>query len=173
MNMCSNPPHNKNADVVWGNLTKKVKAKMKTGLLAKKKVLMQHSLDLQIADFQEAFACRQFSLSTWASDRARSWWDVLPVVPKCGKMCFMCGTPCNRALGRHFIRLADGNPAHLCFHCDLHELYGEQTVRPGVTPFCSIAAGSNGDSRLLLRLEVFPLLFQFSHFGTSFLFRAL
>ena len=58
-------------------------------------------------------------------DRTQSWWDVLPVVPKCGKTCFMCGAPCNRTLGRHFIRLADDNPAHLCFHHDLHELYGE------------------------------------------------
>lgn len=69
--MCSNPPHNKNADVVWRNLTKKAKAKTKTGLLAKKN-----------SDFQEAFASRQFSLSTWASvaDRRlfRSWKILIP-----------------------------------------------------------------------------------------------
>ena len=58
-------------------------------------------------------------------DRTQSWWDVLPVVPKCGKPCFMCGAPCNRTLGKHFIRLADDNPAHLCCQHDLHELYGE------------------------------------------------
>ena len=51
--------------------------------------------------------------------------DVLPAVPKCGKSCFMCGAPCNRPLGKHFIRLADDNPAHLCCQHDLHELYGE------------------------------------------------
>ena len=58
-------------------------------------------------------------------DRTQSWWDVLPLVPKCGKPCFMCGAPCNRTLGKHFIRLADDNPAHLCSQHDLHELYGE------------------------------------------------
>ena len=58
-------------------------------------------------------------------DRAQSGWDVLPFVPKCGTPCLTCGAPCNRTLGRHFIRLADDNPAHLCFHHDLHELYGE------------------------------------------------
>ena len=58
-------------------------------------------------------------------DRTRSWWDVLPIVPRCGKACFMCGLPCNRPLGKHFIRLADDNPAHLCCQHDLHELYGE------------------------------------------------
>ena len=52
-------------------------------------------------------------------------WDVLPFVPKCGMPCLMCGAPCNRTLGKHFIRQADDNPAHLCFHHDLHELYGE------------------------------------------------
>ena len=57
-------------------------------------------------------------------NRAQSGWDVLPFVPKCGMPCLMCGAPCNRTLGRHFIRQADDNPAHLCFH-DLHELYGE------------------------------------------------
>ena len=50
-------------------------------------------------------------------NRAQSGWDVMPFVPR--------GAPCNRTLGRHFIRLADDNPAHLCFHHDLHELYGE------------------------------------------------
>ena len=49
----------------------------------------------------------------------------LPTVPRCGKPCFMCGLPCNRPLGKHFIRLADDNPAHLCCQHDLHELYGE------------------------------------------------
>ena len=58
-------------------------------------------------------------------DRTQSGWDVLPVVPKCGKTCFICGAPCNRALGKHFIRLIGDHPAHLCFHRDLHELYGE------------------------------------------------
>ena len=58
-------------------------------------------------------------------DRTQSWWDVQPLVPKCGMPCLMCGAPCNRTLGKHFIRLADENPAHLCFHHDLHELYGE------------------------------------------------
>lgn len=58
-------------------------------------------------------------------DRTQSWWDVLPVLPKCGKDCFMCGAPCNRPFGKHFIRLIGDRPAHLCFHCDLHELYGE------------------------------------------------
>ena len=58
-------------------------------------------------------------------DRTQSWWDVLPAVPRCGKPCFMCGAPCNRPLGKHFIRLADDNPAHLCCQHDLHELYGE------------------------------------------------
>ena len=61
-------------------------------------------------------------------DRTQSWWDVLPVVPKCGMPCFMCGAPCNRTLGKHFIRLADDNPAHLCCQHDLHELYGESAV---------------------------------------------
>ena len=63
-------------------------------------------------------------------DRTQSWWDVLPVVPKCGMPCLMCGAPCNRTLGKHFIRLADDNPAHLCCHHDLqlHELYGESAV---------------------------------------------
>ena len=41
-------------------------------------------------------------------DRTQSWWDVLPAVPKCGKPCFMCGAPCNRPLGKHFIRLCVG-----------------------------------------------------------------
>ena len=58
-------------------------------------------------------------------NRAQSGWDVMPFVPKCGMPCLTCGAPCNRTLGRHFIRLADDNPAHLCFHHDLHELYGE------------------------------------------------
>ena len=58
-------------------------------------------------------------------NRAQSGWDVLPFVPKCRMPCLTCGAPCNRTLGRHFIRLADDNPAHLCFHHDLHELYGE------------------------------------------------
>ena len=58
-------------------------------------------------------------------DRTQSWWDVLPAVPRCGKPCFLCGVPCNRPLGKHFIRLADDNPAHLCCQHDLHELYGE------------------------------------------------
>ena len=58
-------------------------------------------------------------------NRAQSGWDVLPFVPKCGMPCLTCGAPCNRTRGRHFIRLADDNPAHLCFHHDLHELYGE------------------------------------------------
>ena len=58
-------------------------------------------------------------------NRAQSGWDVLPFVPKCGMPCLTCGAPCNRTLGRHFIRLAHDNPAHLCFHHDLHELYGE------------------------------------------------
>jgi len=58
-------------------------------------------------------------------NRAQSGWDVLPFVPKCGMPCLMCGAPCNRTRGRHFIRQADDNPAHLCFHHDLHELYGE------------------------------------------------
>ena len=58
-------------------------------------------------------------------NRAQSGWDVLPFVPKCGMPCLMCGAPCNRTRGRHIIRLADDNPAHLCFHHDLHELYGE------------------------------------------------
>ena len=64
-------------------------------------------------------------------DRAQSGWDVLPFVPKCGMPCLTCGAPCNRTLRRHFIRLADDNPPHLCFHHDLHELYGEYnwTVR--------------------------------------------
>ena len=61
-------------------------------------------------------------------DRTQSWWDVQPIVPKCGMACLMCGAPCNRTLGKHFIRLADDNPAHLCFHHDLHELYGESSV---------------------------------------------
>ena len=61
-------------------------------------------------------------------DRTQSWWDVLPVVPKCGMPCFMCGAPCNRTLGKHFIRLADDNPVHLCCRHDLHELYGESAV---------------------------------------------
>ena len=65
-------------------------------------------------------------------DRTQSWWDVQPFVPKCGMPCLMCGAPCNRTLGKHFIRLADDNPAHLCFHHDLHELYGESSVNsPG------------------------------------------
>ena len=51
-------------------------------------------------------------------NRAQSGWDVLPFVPKCGMPCLMCGAPCNRTRGRHFT-------AHLCFHHDLHELYGE------------------------------------------------
>ena len=55
-------------------------------------------------------------------DRSQSGWDVLPMP------CLTCGAPCNRTLGRHFIRLADDNPAHLCFHHDLHELYGESAV---------------------------------------------
>ena len=58
-------------------------------------------------------------------NRAQTGWDVLPFVPKCGMPCLMCGAPCNRTLGKHFIRQADDNPAHLCFHHDLHELYGE------------------------------------------------
>ena len=58
-------------------------------------------------------------------NRAQSGWDVMPLVPKCGMPCLMCGAPCNRTRGRHFIRQADDNPAHLCFHHDLHELYGE------------------------------------------------
>ena len=58
-------------------------------------------------------------------DRTQSWWDVQPLVPKCGMPCLMCGAPCHRTSGKHFIRLADDNPAHLCFHHDLHELYGE------------------------------------------------
>ena len=56
-------------------------------------------------------------------DRAQSGWDVLPFVPKCGMPCLTCRAPCNRTLGRHIIRLADDNP--VCFHHDLHELYGE------------------------------------------------
>ena len=58
-------------------------------------------------------------------NRAQSGWDVMPFVPKCGMPCLMCGAPCNRTRGRHFIRQADDNPAHLCFHHDLHELHGE------------------------------------------------
>ena len=58
-------------------------------------------------------------------NRAQSGWDVLPFVPKCGMPCLTCGAPCNRTRGRHFVRLADDNPAHLCFHHDLHELWGE------------------------------------------------
>ena len=58
-------------------------------------------------------------------NRAQSGWDVMPFVPKCGMPCLMCGAPCNRTRGRHFIRQADDNPAHLCFHHDLHELYDE------------------------------------------------
>ena len=58
-------------------------------------------------------------------NRAQSGWDVMPFVVKCGMPCLTCGAPCNRTLGRHFIRLADDNPAHLCFHHDLHELYDE------------------------------------------------
>ena len=32
-------------------------------------------------------------------DRTQSWWDVLPVVPKCGKPCFMCGATLQSHLG--------------------------------------------------------------------------
>ena len=79
-------------------------------------------------------------------NRAQSGWDVMPFVPKCGitkrmvlrtpaskkkmgwldfRCVLVVRAPCNRTLGRHFIRLADDNPAHLCFHHDLHELYDE------------------------------------------------
>lgn len=40
-------------------------------------------------------------------------------VPKCRMPCFMCGASCNRTLDKHFIRLADDNPAHLCCQHDL------------------------------------------------------
>ena len=36
-------------------------------------------------------------------DRTQSWWDVLPVAPKCGMPCLMCGAPCNRTSDRHYI----------------------------------------------------------------------
>ena len=37
-------------------------------------------------------------------NRTQSGWDVMPFVPKCGMPCLTCGAPCNRTLGRHFIR---------------------------------------------------------------------
>ena len=74
----------------------------------------------------EASGCAlNISGQSASRNRAQTGWDVLPFVPKCGMPCLMCGAPCNRTLGKHFIRQADDNPAHLCFHHDLHELYGE------------------------------------------------
>ena len=65
------------------------------------------------------------SSQTMVRDRLQTRWDVLPTQMRCDKQCFICGRPCNRQVGKYYIRLADDNPAHLCFHHDLHELYGE------------------------------------------------
>ena len=90
-------------------------------------VLMDASVDMQDIPPSDPMRVRQGPRPGQSAnrDRTQSGWDVLPVVPKCGMPCLMCGDPCNRTLGRHFIRLADDNPAHLCCHHDLHELYGE------------------------------------------------
>ena len=90
-------------------------------------VLMESSIDSQGASpSQTSLVVLGTRPGQSASrDRTQSWWDVLPAVPKCGKPCLMCGAPCNRPLGKHFIRLADDNPAQLCCQHDLHELYGE------------------------------------------------
>ena len=93
-------------------------------------VLMDASVDVQDIPTSDPTRVRQGPRPGQSAnrDRTQSWWDVLPFVPKCGMPCLMCSAPCNRTLGKHFIRLADDNPAHLCCHHDLHELYGESAV---------------------------------------------
>jgi len=89
-------------------------------------VLMEASLDAQGSSTPDPrIAWGTSPVQSAGRDRTQSWWDVPPVVPICEMPCFMCDAPCNRTLGKHFTRLADDNPAHLCCHHDLHELYGE------------------------------------------------
>lgn len=57
-------------------------------------------------------------------DRTQSGWDVLPGMMRCGVPCFMCGARCNRPIGKHYIRLCDDSPAHLCFSHDPETFFG-------------------------------------------------
>ena len=114
-------------------------------------VLMESSMDAQSALTSQTRVVLPGTRPGQSAnrDRTQSWWDVLPAVPKCGKPCFMCGAPCNRTLGKHFIRLADDNPAH----CAVSMTYMSSMVsRHGgawcdaVFPCAGVKLGSRIDS---------------------------